>query len=299
MSRLPTPGSDDGTWGDILNDFLEVEHNADGTLKSSGSLAGKANDNAVVHLAGSETVTGAKNFTGGLNKNGNSVVDTSQLGAASGVATLNSSSQLTAAQIPSTVLTATGASVPPATAGGTKLVNVPTWQAATAYPSGFVIQQGGVLYASTTAFSSGASFGADGSNWTPMSSAELAYAQITSPFSTTSTTAVNVTGLSLTVTTNGRPFMVRFVGTVQNSLANGFANLMMTRTTDSTQVALQAIGIGAANEAWPGYLECRQALSAGTYSYQLLVSSFSASNTVKIGPSASTTSPVFVQAIQI
>jgi hypothetical protein len=39
--RLPIPGSDGGTWGDILNEFLNVEHNADGTLKSAGSLAGK------------------------------------------------------------------------------------------------------------------------------------------------------------------------------------------------------------------------------------------------------------------
>jgi len=34
MSRLPTPGSDNNVWGDLLNDFLSVEHNADGTLKS-------------------------------------------------------------------------------------------------------------------------------------------------------------------------------------------------------------------------------------------------------------------------
>ncbi len=33
MTRLPTPGSDNGTWGDILNDFLRVEHSADGSLK--------------------------------------------------------------------------------------------------------------------------------------------------------------------------------------------------------------------------------------------------------------------------
>lgn len=32
-SRLPTPGSDTGQWGIILNDFLQVEHNADGSLK--------------------------------------------------------------------------------------------------------------------------------------------------------------------------------------------------------------------------------------------------------------------------
>jgi hypothetical protein len=30
--RLPIPGQDNGTWGDILNAFLEVSHNSDGTL---------------------------------------------------------------------------------------------------------------------------------------------------------------------------------------------------------------------------------------------------------------------------
>jgi len=33
MSRLPTPGGDDGTWGNVLNDFLGVEHNPDGSQK--------------------------------------------------------------------------------------------------------------------------------------------------------------------------------------------------------------------------------------------------------------------------
>lgn len=34
MSRLPTPGGDDGTWGIVLNDFLAVSHASDGTLNS-------------------------------------------------------------------------------------------------------------------------------------------------------------------------------------------------------------------------------------------------------------------------
>jgi hypothetical protein len=34
MSRLPIPGADNGTWGDILNDYLSVEHNPDGTQKT-------------------------------------------------------------------------------------------------------------------------------------------------------------------------------------------------------------------------------------------------------------------------
>src|SRR5476649_2019689 len=38
-SRLPTPGSDDGTWGNILNDFLNQSLNADGTLKTSATAA--------------------------------------------------------------------------------------------------------------------------------------------------------------------------------------------------------------------------------------------------------------------
>lgn len=63
MARLPTPGGDSNTWGTILNDFLSVEHNSDGTLKSSGSLAAKADDSAVVHDSGNETIDGVKTFS--------------------------------------------------------------------------------------------------------------------------------------------------------------------------------------------------------------------------------------------
>jgi hypothetical protein len=35
MARLPIPGSDDGTWGNVLNDFLSQAHNNDGTLKAN------------------------------------------------------------------------------------------------------------------------------------------------------------------------------------------------------------------------------------------------------------------------
>lgn len=41
MSRLPHPGGDNNQWGNILNDFLNVEHASDGTLKirSDGTLS--------------------------------------------------------------------------------------------------------------------------------------------------------------------------------------------------------------------------------------------------------------------
>jgi hypothetical protein len=35
MPSLPTPGGDAGTWGAELNEFLEVSHNADGSLLAS------------------------------------------------------------------------------------------------------------------------------------------------------------------------------------------------------------------------------------------------------------------------
>jgi hypothetical protein len=55
MTRLPTPGSDDGRWGDILNDFLTVEHNADGTLKKSADIATALNTaNAAETPAGAQ-----------------------------------------------------------------------------------------------------------------------------------------------------------------------------------------------------------------------------------------------------
>jgi hypothetical protein len=34
MPRLPQPGSDENTWGDILNEFLLAAHNSDGTLQA-------------------------------------------------------------------------------------------------------------------------------------------------------------------------------------------------------------------------------------------------------------------------
>jgi hypothetical protein len=34
VARLPVPGSDENTWGDVLNDFLLQVHDADGTLKA-------------------------------------------------------------------------------------------------------------------------------------------------------------------------------------------------------------------------------------------------------------------------
>ncbi|HEU4914382.1 MAG TPA: hypothetical protein VFT16_03185 [Candidatus Saccharimonadales bacterium] len=39
VARLPVPGKDGGMWGDLLNDFLSIEHNDDGSLKIRSDLA--------------------------------------------------------------------------------------------------------------------------------------------------------------------------------------------------------------------------------------------------------------------
>jgi len=58
MSRLPTPGADDGNWGTILNDFLVQAHNPDGTLKANAVTAsslGSGTDGQVLTKNSSQT----------------------------------------------------------------------------------------------------------------------------------------------------------------------------------------------------------------------------------------------------
>ncbi len=51
MPRLPRPDGDAGRWGTVLNEYLRVEHNEDGSLKSTGSLAAKANTADLANVA--------------------------------------------------------------------------------------------------------------------------------------------------------------------------------------------------------------------------------------------------------
>jgi|GEM_PF-1410617 len=39
MARLPQPGGDENTWGQVLNDFLAVAHTSDGKISPSGGIA--------------------------------------------------------------------------------------------------------------------------------------------------------------------------------------------------------------------------------------------------------------------
>jgi hypothetical protein len=47
MARLPTPGSDDGIWGGVLNDFLLESHKNDGSLKDGNIATAAIQDGAI------------------------------------------------------------------------------------------------------------------------------------------------------------------------------------------------------------------------------------------------------------
>jgi hypothetical protein len=88
VSRLPTPSSDNGTWGVILNDFLGVEHNSDGTLKASGSLASKG-DASGPAIATDKAIARFNSTTGKLIQNSLAKVDDTGNVITPGIADLN------------------------------------------------------------------------------------------------------------------------------------------------------------------------------------------------------------------
>jgi hypothetical protein len=68
-ARLPNPGGDDGDWGTILNSFLAVAHNPNGTLQATAiSDAGGVTTNQI----------GGANGVAGLDSSG--IISTTQLG---------------------------------------------------------------------------------------------------------------------------------------------------------------------------------------------------------------------------
>ncbi len=159
--RLPTPGQDDGTWGIILNEYLGVEHNADGTLKNTGSIATKADDSEVVHNSRSEIVAGTKTFSSSPN------VPTPTLGSqvankgyVDTTITATSPVQSVAGRTGAIVLTPgdSGALPAPTTA-------IPIWSASTSYPTiGQLVSKNGYLWANKIVHISGTTF-TGAANW--------------------------------------------------------------------------------------------------------------------------------------
>lgn len=87
ITRLPTPGGDDGNWGTILNDFLSQMHTADGSLKAGSVTKAQLASTVQASLDAADAA-----------------IPASEKGASGGVASL-SGTTLTPTQIPATVVT--------------------------------------------------------------------------------------------------------------------------------------------------------------------------------------------------
>lgn len=75
MPRLPIPGGDSGTWGGILNEYLSVSHNADGSIKSSAIPPATPGATGATGATGPNTVTTSTttNLTGLLKGDGTNI----------------------------------------------------------------------------------------------------------------------------------------------------------------------------------------------------------------------------------
>lgn len=73
MARLPTPGSDAGNWGAILNDFLSQAHSTDGSIKP-GAISETSLDSSIQAkintVAGQQGATGATGLQGQIGATG-------------------------------------------------------------------------------------------------------------------------------------------------------------------------------------------------------------------------------------
>lgn len=69
MPRLPIPGQDSGAWGSILNDFLSVSHDPDGSLKDSAIPPSASN--GATGATGPIGATGAQGTQGATGAQGN------------------------------------------------------------------------------------------------------------------------------------------------------------------------------------------------------------------------------------
>lgn len=96
-TRLPVVGKDDGTWGSLLNDFLTVEHNTDGTLRKAGDIAtAKAAAASAV-----QSVNGKSGNAVTLTATDVGAVSSSAVGQSNGVAPLDSTGKVPSANLPS------------------------------------------------------------------------------------------------------------------------------------------------------------------------------------------------------
>lgn len=114
MARLPQPGGDSGTWGAVLNDFLNVSHNSDGTVKAGAVSGAQVQDGSISETKLSADVQTKLNSssstahthviadTTGLQASLDTKISTGEKGVNNGVATLDGTGKVPASQLPAT-----------------------------------------------------------------------------------------------------------------------------------------------------------------------------------------------------
>ena len=65
MARLPQPGGDNGTWGNVLNDYLSQAHDADGSLKDNSVTSNTLAPNSVTNAAIASDAVNASSIADG------------------------------------------------------------------------------------------------------------------------------------------------------------------------------------------------------------------------------------------
>ncbi len=119
MARLPIPGQDAGTWGEILNDYLSQAHNANGSLKTAA---------VVSSIESSSIITGALRSSNNLNDvaNVSDARDSLGLGSAATQAATAFATSLTRTSVKTTdYLAMPGDLIPVSTASNSVVITLP------------------------------------------------------------------------------------------------------------------------------------------------------------------------------
>jgi uncharacterized protein DUF5907 len=324
MARLPIPGGDDNTWGDVLNDFLGQAHNADGTLKDAAVQAAipdaTTTSKGIVQLTGDLSGTATSPTVPGLADKADATdltahaADTTSVHGIADTSILETTTGAQAkvdahASDTTSVHGITDTSVLETTTGAQAKVDTHVNDTSDAHDASAIsFTAGGTIAATdvqtavsevaTDAASALSTHAADATIHS--SGRELAYAQITSNqtgITATLLAITDITGLSVTVPGGGvRPVYLTGVLHVTNDTAD--AGVIVGIFPSSASNALQVIQGGTVTirvASRQAELHVQLRLAAGTSGTYKLAAQVTSGSATIIG---STIGPSFFKAVE-